>query len=386
VAEPQTFSECVDKLLDDFRLYDRTVDLVSCWEFFYTKVATVRDKILHFDRFPRLACPQESERDQKTPDFAVLVSDSYGLVGEVKSGFPREDLPFIRHLERLKKYDRPLSFKRNEKGETSSPSTHDILLIIPIRDAQEIVVRVENLLRMGTVQFERNLVVVEWMYDNDEDEFVFRKVARQTSDFNDPAVPDDARLSKLFTERGRSLKVSPDNIKLIKAAWQFCNDEPKPIYTIVFLWTKILYHLLNEGQREIWRRKNPQKELPIEVTVQQLVDKISGLYPIEWGHWTDWITKALNTLVTAGLATRIPDGHYAVRYRNLTKEVGEPGHPGTDSRSAYHHAEYARILATYICRGLHDKKRKGEAKGEFQDQGRLSFPNQTSPPNNISGE
>jgi len=383
VAEPQNFSECVDKLLDDFKLYDKTVDLVSCWEFFYTKVAPVRDRILHFDRFPRLVPAQENERDRKTPDFAVLVSDSYGLVGDVKSGFPLEEAAFLRHLERLKKYDRSLSFKRNEKGETTSPTTHDILLIIPIRDSQEIVLRIESLLSNGMVTFERKLIVLEWVYDSDE--YIFRRVAGQIADFNDSSVPEEVRLSKHFTSRGRSLKISPDDIKLIKAKWQFCNDEPKPIYTIVFLWTKIFYHLLDERQREVWRRKNPQKELPIDVTVGRLVEEISR-YPMEWGHWTDWVTKALNTLVIAGLAREIGDGRYVVDYRNLTKEVGEPGHPAAGSRSAYHPAEYARILATYICRGLHDKKRKTEAQDELQGQGKLPFLEQASPPNNATDE
>ena len=371
MAEPQTFSECVDKLLDDFKLYDRTVDLVSCWEFLYTKVPAIRDKILHFDRFPRLIPPKECERDRKTPDFAVLVSDRYGLIGDVKSGFPLEEVAFRRHLERLKKYDQPLSFKSGQKREPISPTTHDILLIIPFRDAQETVVRIEDLLRKGAVKFERNLIVFEWVYESDE--YIFRKVAGQTADFSDSCVPEEVRLSKQLTSLGRSLKISPDRIKLIKATWQFCNDEPKPIYTIVFLWTKILYHLLNERQREIWRRKNPQKELPIDVTVQQLVDKVSGLYPIAWGHWTHWITRALDTLVTAGLATPFPHGHYAIRYRNLTREVGEPGSPPLATRGAHHPAEYARILATYICKGLRHKKDESETPDGTLAQPSLPF-------------
>jgi hypothetical protein len=371
VAEPQTFSECVDKLLDDFKLYDKTVDLVSCWEFLYTKVASVRDKVLHFDRFPRLISPEGNERDRKTPDFAVLVSDRYGIIGDVKSGFPLEEVAFQRHLERLKKYDQPLSFKSGKKSEPISPTTHDILLIIPFRDAQEIVVRIEDLRSKGKVKFERNLLVFEWVYESDE--YIFRKVAGQTADFSDSCVPEEVRLSKQLTSLGRSLKISPDHIKLIKATWQFCNDEPKPIYTIVFLWTKILYHLLNERQRELWRRKNPQKELPIDVTVQQLVDKISELYPIAWGHWTDWITSALDTLVTTGLAARIPDGHYVIRYRNLTREVGEPGSPPLATRGAHHPAEYAKILATYICKGLRHKKGETECPDEAPAQPDLPF-------------
>lgn len=385
MPEPQNFSERVEKLLDDFNLYDKTVDLVSCWEFFYTKIDSVRDRILYFDRFPRLTASQETKRDRKTPDFAVLVSASYGLVGEIKHGFPLDDATFLQHLGKLKKYDQPLSFRADDKGKEISPVTHDILLIVRLRDAQETVVRIEKLLREGNPTFERRLIVFEWVYDDDE--YIFRRVAGQSADFNDSTVPQEVRLSKYFGERGASLKVTPDKIKLIKAAWQFCNDEPKPIYTIVFLWTKILYHLLGQDQREIWRRKNAEKGLAIDLTVDRLVAEISARYPINWGHWTDWVRKALDVLVTAGLARKIPGSpRYVVGYRNLTKEVGQPGHPALGSRGTYHPAEYAKILATYICRGLREKKAKTEAQDDTQAQHKLSFPEPTNSPNSTAND
>jgi hypothetical protein len=384
VTEAQDFSACVDKLVADFRLYDKTVDLVSCWECLYTEVRPFRDQTLYFDRFPRMMSPQESERHRKTPEFAVLVSDSYGFVGEVKGGFPLDEDAFRRHLERLKKYDRPLCFKKNDAGDKLQPITHDIVLIIPFRDAQEVVRRIEALQGQSKVKFERSLVVVEWVYDSEGDEYIFRPVAGQTGDFSDSTVPDGVRLSKLLTESRASLKIAPDQIKDIKARWQFCNDEPRPIYTVVFLWMKILYHFLSDAQRETWRRGNPQKGLPIDLTVQRVVTEISQRYPMNWGHWTDWVTAALEALATAGLAKKIENDRYLVSYRNLTREVGVSSRGVSVSGTRHRPADYARILATYICRG-HEREKNGPvASDEPGPQGRLQFPgpanSQNGPP------
>lgn len=370
MSELQSFPDCVDALLEEFKLYDRTVDIVSCWEFFYTRIPSVSSNTLHFDRFPRMAVPKGSKRERKTPDFSVLISASYGLIGEIKHGFPLDDSSFLQQLNKLKKYDRPLRFRADDRARTITSTTHDILLIVPLRDAQEIAARTERLISQGKARFERKVVVFEWFYDSDREEYVFRRVANQTSDFNDSANADGVRLSKYFTESAKSLKVSPDKIKLIKAVWQFCNDDPKPIYTIVFLWTKILYHLLSQAQRDTWRRRNPQKELVIDLTVERVVKEISTRYSINWGHWTDWVTSALKTLEVAGLAKGMGGGRYAVGYRNLIREVGEPGR-SADRRKGFHSAGYAKILATYVCRGKQRKSIEADRVSEGPTQGVL---------------
>jgi hypothetical protein len=347
VPESPTFDQCVERLHGEFRAYDAAVDLVSCWEFFFTQVKPLSTNVLQFDRFPRLSSSEEGETE-KTPDFGVLVSPSYGLIGEIKAGFPIEQRSFLGHLGKLKKYDRPLDFKAGPKGERLVPTTHDILLLIPLRDAQEIVTRLEEILRGGLIQFERSLVIFEWYYDHDRNEFVFRKVAGQSSDFRDTSVGEDVRLSTYFSRRAASLKVTPDKIQDIKATWQFCNDPPPTIFTLVFLWTKVFYHLLTQAQREEWRRRNAQKQMPLDVTVSQLAGEIEGRYPLRWGHWSEWCRDALEALTLSGLARKLEKNRYIVGYRNIAKELGEPGHL---AGSPSHLSDFARSLATYLCRG-----------------------------------
>ncbi len=350
MAESSSFAECVQQLHNEFRAYDKTVDLVSCWEFYFTKAEPVPSNTLCFDRFPRLTPHPENGSTKKTPDFAALLSDQYGLVGEIKEGFPRDEKSFLTHLSKLKKYDCPLAFRSGSHNETAIPSTHDILLMVPYRDAQEIVNRIAQKLSEGAIQFERSLVVFEWVYDSDRDEYVFRKVAGQPRDFNDSAVPQEARLSAHFSQRGATLKISPDKIKTIKATWQFCNDAPPDIFTLVFLWTKIFYHLLDPTQRENWRRRDPNKQLPLDLTIGELTREIERRYPLRWGHWSDWCRSALDTLVAAGLARRFDKDRYTVGFRNLVRELGEPGHARV-AKDVHRIHEYERILATYICRG-----------------------------------
>jgi len=347
VPESPTFDQCVEQLHREFRAYDTAVDLVSCWEFFFTQVKPFSSSICQFDRFPRLSSSEEGGTE-KTPDFGVLISPSYGLIGETKAGFPIEQKSFLGHLRKLKKYDRPLEFKAGPKGERLAPTTHDILLLNPLRDAQEIVTRLGEILRGGLIQFERSLVVFEWYYDHDRNEFVFRKVSGQSSDFRDASVREELKLSTCFSRRAASLKVTPEKIQAIKATWQFCNDAPPTIFTLVFLWTKVFYFLLTQAQREEWRRRNAQKEMPLDVTVSQLAAEIEGRYPLRWGHWLDWCRDSLDALTLSGLARKIENDRYVVGYRNITRELGEPGHlAGPQSRPS----DFARSLATYLCRG-----------------------------------
>ena len=231
MPQSPSLDQCVQELHEEFRAYDEAVDVVSCWEFFFTKVDPLSSNVLHFDRFPRLSSPEKSETP-KTPDFAVLISPAYGFVGDTKAGFPMDDRSFLGQLEKLKKYDIPLNFKAGLKGEQLLPTTHDILLLIPLRDAQEIVTRMKEILRSGSIQFDRSLVVFEWYYEQGRNEFVFRRVAEQLYDFRDASVAEELRLSNYFSRRAASLKVTPDKIQTIKATWQFCNDAPPTIFTL----------------------------------------------------------------------------------------------------------------------------------------------------------
>ncbi len=288
----------------------------------------------------------------KTPDFSVLLSDSYGLVADIKRGFPLDDEDFLRAVTNLQKYDRPLNFRAGRGNESAVPTDQDILLILPLRDANEIVTRIEKQKKEGNLKFERNLVVLEWHWDSDRNEYLFRKVAAQTAEFRDGALPDEIRLSKILGEQAASIKITPDKIKSIKAIWQFCNDAPPPIYTLVFLWTKIFYHLLDPQQREIWRKRDPRTTIYVELTTQRLTKEIQSRYQFRWGHWTDWARDALDALVQAGLARKTAQDSYVVGYRNLVRELGEPSHPSMGRESGLRHNEYARILASYICRGV----------------------------------
>jgi hypothetical protein len=371
VQDSAQFGDCVQKLLNDFKLYDKAVDIVSCWQFLFTEVEQYSKNVLLFDRFPRLSSPSTPKDQPKTPDFAVLLSDEYGIVADIKSGFPLDDKGFLSHAGRLLKYDLPLSFKTGVDSRSVIPSDHDILLVIPMRDAQEIVRRIEKFRAAGDLRIDRNLIAFEWVWDSDQNEYVFRKVAGQTCDFRDASLPANIRLSSIFTERGASLKVSPDKIKSIKAAWQFCNDTPPPIYTLVFLWTKVFYHLLDAGQRQLWRRRDPRKVLWIEVSTERLVEEIVRRYPIRWGHWTDWARAALDVLVSAGLARKIAEDKYTVGYRNLVRELGEPTHGATGTEVTSHPREYARILATYICRATGGELTQEAPATDERSQGEL---------------
>ena len=340
---------CVRALLDDFRRYDQAVDIVSAWECFFTRTE-IRKSLQFFDRFPKLKVPGQSQ--EYTPEFAACFGQSYGLLGEVKRTFPRGDQQFDKELRQLQNYDQPLLFKRDQ-DETVVPSHHDILLIVSLEDSHAILRRIQERIEDGGHSFKlqhSNLILVEYHYDSlvTEPRYVFRKVAEQSSDFRDNALPPEHRLSALLTQNRQSIKVPPERLQEIKATWIFCNDDPPPIFTVVFLWTKVFYDLLSEQQKQQWRTADPRKVLEIKTGIPEIRHVVTTKY-VARGSWTRWIKEAIDALAEAGMARYVNNNDCYVGYRNLSGELRLPGVVRTPDEPRID--DTARILATYICRG-----------------------------------
>lgn len=73
----------------------------------------------------------------------------------------------------------------------------------------------------------------------------------------------------------------------------------------------------------------------------------------------------------SGLARKIDDDRYVVGYRNITRELGEPGH---GARASSRPSDFARSLATYICRGRQAPKEEVPPVSGAPAQQKLSFP------------
>lgn len=68
------------QLLEEFKVYDQAVDVVSCYHWLFTAVAEMAETVRHFDRYPRV--PVDAAKTV-TPDFTVVFTDGTGLAGEI---------------------------------------------------------------------------------------------------------------------------------------------------------------------------------------------------------------------------------------------------------------------------------------------------------------
>lgn len=186
-------ARCIRELHRRFKHYDQVVDIVSCWQAFFTK-SEIGKSVSYFDRFPRLREETAQHKEKRyTPDFVVSFGSSYALVGEVKRTFPMGEEEFDRELEQLQNYDKRLLCRVGEKEELACPTTHDVMLIVALDDSQAILKRIQDRLSDPHHPFKlsQNLIMVEYHYDvlGPEPRYVFRKVAEQPADFADGTVP-----------------------------------------------------------------------------------------------------------------------------------------------------------------------------------------------------
>ena len=68
-----------DRLVDEFKVYDRHVDVVSSFHWLYTQVTELADTVAQFERYPSIKVGDKS----LTPDFTVAFTDGSGMAGEV---------------------------------------------------------------------------------------------------------------------------------------------------------------------------------------------------------------------------------------------------------------------------------------------------------------
>ena len=340
---PESREDCTSRLLREFWDYDQTVDVVSCCQAFLNYRQS--GYLTYFDRYP------EVPPAGLTPDFTALLGD-YGLVGEVKRTFPEDDDAFRKEIDQLKSYDVPVTFKSDKGGTRSTPKTQDIVLILfSPSNSLEIAYRIGDFQDRGEITFAKNLVLLEAIYDMSGpiSHYVFRKIPGGSRPFRDTSLPQEARLEPFLGEKRKSINVYPGHFKSYKVREVFCNDQPPPLYTAIYLWTKVFYSLLTPEEVEVWRRGNPQKSVPVKVVPRDLSARINSELIPGGNVRAVWMHAALEFLEGCGLVTMSSKSEFEVQYRNLAGTSQESGSEEGDRAVSGRVKEYATVLARLFC-------------------------------------
>jgi hypothetical protein len=91
-----------ERLRNEYRAYDRRVDIVSSVEVWFTRVTEIKPTVAWFERYPSLKHPLDGN-DAK-PDFTVLFADGTGYVGEL-SDLALHDQSLDALCSQLARYD-----------------------------------------------------------------------------------------------------------------------------------------------------------------------------------------------------------------------------------------------------------------------------------------
>lgn len=315
-------SDSREELLKEFSVYDKAVDIVSCWESSMNYIYAEKFDRFYFDRFPSLDTGEKT----LTPDFTVFFDESYGLIGEIKRTFPDDRQAILSELGQISNYDDELAIKHAEGGYTA-PDTCDLVIIIEGSSAPQIGTRLQRIItEENEFDFSSNPILIRYHFNQDAlmSRYEFQRVTQLEFEFQDDDLDAEDSLSYILGEEGeyQTLSVYPKHFSSFKVRKPICNDAPPGQYLATFLWHKIFPEYLNEDQYEIWQATNGQKEIPVEVSVDELTERVNG-YMHDGTVKQVWIRRALDFLCGADLAEEDEDGEYSIRFMGFVQDIGE---------------------------------------------------------------
>jgi len=302
---------CIQKQLDLLSTYDQNVDVVSCWEYFLDSHYRMSYKTLFFDRFPQIPMP---DGKRLMPDFTAFFTEEYAMAFEISRTYPRNQKGLAKEIDQLSKYDEDIPVFSGK--EFVHVSTYDIVLLLNAVDSTQIAHRISQFLKEESRVFTHNLVIMEYNLTTlDRQSFYyFRKVPTLESTFTN-FFPEELGFKEIDRNYEKIL-VKIEDMMEYKVNGVFCNDQPPRAYLAGYIWHRIFYDYLSDRQRQLWRERNPRLTIPIEVHVDDLTAKVKRSTrqgKIRKG----WIKATLEYLTVCGLAEKLLEDSYKVKYRNL---------------------------------------------------------------------
>jgi len=296
-------AECVERLLKDFKTYDRAVDVVSAFEMLFTASNTaVPTTVRHFERFPSV--PTDGG-DALTPDFTVVFEDGTGLAGEIASLALHENSADAL-CRQIQKYD-ALERLPDQNGLTSVEHT-DVLLLVPQAVGIATLKRVltERLNNPGH-SYTPAVPPCIVQFGFDDDRYTFQRLpAPENGELRETGRADG--LGAWFAENG-DINVKPLRFSDIKADRAFINDPVDPLYLATHLWAKTFPTMVGEQQ------------LParLDVRALELAEELRETFGVV--RKAD-VSRALGLLKTARLAEEVGEA-WVVAFEEL-RPAGDP--------------------------------------------------------------
>lgn len=313
-------AECIEEHLTRFQVYDKAVDIVSCWEAYLTNIYGSKFEDFYFDRFPSL----DEGGKELTPDFTAYFSKEYGFVAEIKRTFPNGDKAIRSELDQIATYDQELAIQTGA-GNYVTPETCDILVLIEGSSAPQIGLRLQRIIEDRSEDFDAEPVLLRYQYNQDalRSRYEFQRVTQLKYEFQDDHLDVESTLYDTIGKGGdyETLPCFPQHFKSNKVQKPLCNDTPPGPYLATVLWHKIFPEYLTEEQFEKWQGSNGQTKLPVTVSVSEITDKVNS-YMHDGRVRKSWVRRSLEFLEGAELAECNEGEEYEIGYMGLVKDLG----------------------------------------------------------------
>lgn len=372
----EEYRECVDETFERFRTFDQYVDVVSCWEHFFTEQYGKTDEF-YFNRYP--AYFPDDPQEALEPSFSVLFNKDYGIVFDANQRLPTVESKFADKLNELERYDQDLEFQTGA-GDRLVPKQHDIALLVHGDNFQTEKLRINSALEAGDLEIKSNLLLLSYNYiDQDTNpKYRFQRAPMVGDNFGDESLPTGKRMSVRMSMEGdtfESIDIPARAFYDRKATGVLFNSEPPSLYLACYMWQTVFYDLLEDDQKIVWQRGDPTKILDVTVEVDDLTNRLNRDYIPDGRVHEDWVDHTLEYLCIAETAEKISPEKYYVKFRNLHDKRREYSDT-LSGRSK--HSDLAHLFAEWHCENMVELE-SGEIEG-------LKAPDPSNAPEGLKGD
>lgn len=282
----------IDRILHECDLYKQTTGVLAALAHILERqhAATV-----DIGRRVRSHADNGSDGSVVTPDI-MAQGPNLNMVGEVKAAFSHKAHRKI--MAQIKKYDGKIT-----GWMVKDVPSHDLTLLTSLKNSVSLGDYLDLKTKGGSVTFQNPWSVIEFTRIDDENVQFFLRIAR--GHITNRGLAESMR--------GGMTVSAAEIVKQMSMFW-FYDSEPPVVYTIGFLWEKILPQSLDPAAFAALGLK----KIPLETSVDQILSEIDRISASMANPKIEWIVKALDEMVKMGMAERIDKSSYRIGYYKLS--------------------------------------------------------------------
>jgi len=229
-----------------------------------------------------------------TPDAVCQLSDTYGIIGEVKLT-ASSDQDFAQAQKQLLKYDQPL---HGWMTPTKKIPKHDLSLLVNDLEKNRVKAFFKD------KKYAHNLTLVACARQLQVNEIV--KIEKYDGFYADP---------KLEQKMSNPIPVPLERVVRTMSSVKFYDTEPLAVeYTMNVLWMCVFNEF---AAKDTGKKHKEEITVDLAEAVRMLKSRfafhrVDNMQPES--PRTEWVRKALNTFISIGYATRKSSDQYIVKY------------------------------------------------------------------------